>query len=512
MFGRLWHRRSSHRLQARPPRAVGLLAECLEDRCVASVTTNFHDGLLKVTGDAGANAVTLTEQGAPGAYRVGGVDVGQQTDFTGVQSVLINLRGGSDSVAVNGSAAAGTRLKGGLYAFAKGDLSVTVNDNVNIAGRLTIDHVGGRLGVTVQGAWTTLGSFLVMDADGPSNVSLTGSATVLGEAVFDLGGGTNLALVHHAAVGGLLSQAGRGGDDTLDVEGSAVGGRVAADFGAGANQLRVTGTTVAGSVAHRGAGAESVFLTGSTAEAVRINAAQASAVRAELYAFTTSGRVAVTGGKGSESVDIGGSVIGSLFARLKGGSNDLAVRNSQLAGAFDYSGAGTETVVLQDSAVARGLRVRAAEAAGAVQVSLLNTMACGAVTVDTGGGNDSVNFFASSVNGRTALSLGAGSDTVTTGGAVFAKAFAVRAGDGDNTLNVERTTDDDSSDTTFAGTFSYQGGADGDTLYLGRDAANVAYFLGASVFEGGGGSDRLYLAYAQATGGVPAVSGFTVVP
>src|SRR3954454_908013 len=110
--------------------------EPLESRIApaAGVTSSFAAGILTINGDNNDNSVTVSEQATPGAYHVDGLAAGETTDFTGVLSIAINLRDGTDAFVFNGDATAGTALTQNLSVTGKGALTVTVNPNVNING------------------------------------------------------------------------------------------------------------------------------------------------------------------------------------------------------------------------------------------------------------------------------------------------------------------------------------------------------------------------------------------
>jgi hypothetical protein len=438
-----------------------------------NVQVSVVAGVLHVVGDALANQVIVREDGAPGDYLLlgqgntmlngqpaGGGD--GQVQVSGVTSMLVemgNAGAGTDSLRFQGDSIASTALAGDINIGAQDALSVTLESDAAILGRLTIRHAqGGPLNVAITGLGTRVGSVEIYDGDADSTVWIGAGAQLdlyfsfQGPQVGTRSEGVNTVTVTAASVGTFVSVIGGSSQDSLTVNAAAfVGDTVELDSydaaAASPDALTVVDATVLGHVIHKG-------ITSLLPDSASTTSAVANvAIRVE-----------------SSSVAGGLSVNDNLGAA--GGTIDVQV----LAGA-SLGFLSVETGQDQDSVVLRG---------GAAPVLIL---------------------------GNTHISQGAGDDELITDAARLGSSggwvFIVQGAGADRI----RLQDAPNRTTEIRGDFLSSSNLGDDTVSLGFSGAQVgqAVFEALSTFNGGDGFDALDRTPAVFVSAAPVIQQFEMV-
>jgi hypothetical protein len=227
--------------------------EALEGRCVPAVANAFNSvtGALTITGDAAANHITVTENGAVrGSYRVAATDGISRgaSSFTGVKSITINTLGGGDTVTLAGNPSALSSLTGALVVTAAGGLGVTFLNDFNVVGPVAVatTAAAGDLSVAAASPATnvTLGPTSITNAGGGNTtVALRGAhddeIAVAGGLSLRMGSGANLVELQQVAVAAGLTEFGAGASDDLFFDHVHVGGFLSVNGTAAASRVGV---------------------------------------------------------------------------------------------------------------------------------------------------------------------------------------------------------------------------------------------------------------------------------
>lgn len=466
-------RKQVARTPYRPLRRLVTL-ETLERRTVlaGAVTATLTDGVLTLTGDAEANSVIISSDQTAGDVllrgAVGGdtatsivVDGEEPVDslsLSGVTDIVLDLRGGADSVVVTDLDLAGS-LTGSLGA-GQDTVIIGSNDSVNT-------------GVTLN-----------------DESELTAGEVAIGENV-DLraNGGADLLRLANATITGDLSFNGGVGNDRVVAQGNLetnmVGGDVSIEVGAGSNAVNLRNIDVGGSLTVNGEDADSVdFLLRNVP------------VGADLTLNLSDGTdtVTIVGAAGDEVTN----VVGDVTINASAGEDAINVRRLAAENVMLDAGAGDDRVDLRNLEIAASLDVRTAR--GDDQLNLVNTETA-TLAIATGGGNDTLSTRLQNVTATSAvIRTGRGNDKLEIRDSAF-QDLTLRLGAGNDRLML--------TDIDVEGLLHVFGAAGNDHLRLdGVEAVESLLDLGAgndkvdvvdSVFDSlvtdlGAGNDQLSLA------------------
>lgn len=292
---------------------VVLSPELLEGRDVPAVTALLSGGVLTVTGDAAANAITVSTQptgifssevtvtanGVPVAITGGAPD---PTDFANFQQVVVNAGGGDDSVIIDASAPSVLPLVG---------QTATLNGG---AGNDTLTYTGFNVAILNGGA----GNDTLTSGSGNNTLS---------------GGAGNDLFVLNARPGSDVINGG-GGFDTVRAFGlDRFQGSPANDrFDATANGTRVSLTSQSGAA----------DIGGVEVLDIRPGVGDDTVVIGDLSSVTSLRGVFVDGGDGNDEIDASAQVDPSIVLVASGGAGD----DTLIAGAginVFIGGAGNDT-------------------------------------------------------------------------------------------------------------------------------------------------------------------------
>jgi hypothetical protein len=369
--------------------------------------------------------------------------------------------------------AAGLRLAdaqtGATSTLAATDVNVTRGVKAAIGGsRTTLRFTGSRLGglsasahivTTDLDSTTVLGDVSVRAEYGAFLRAISGAVQV---GNVSLAGGELSSLDNSAtsfSAGNVSVQAGNG--VLVNNQGAAFSaGNISARAGFQAAITSNAGTVTAGTVSVRSAALGS-FVVGGTSATITGALKVVSAVQAQVN-FGTTAVSEVTG-----DLTVNGGWYGNLFTT---NAQFRAGRNVTLT-----LGDGTNAVALGD---------------GSAPVTI-----SGNLTVQAGGGDDTVTLKNVAVSGATTVATGAGKDALTIDlGSRFGGAFRADLGTGDDTISVAQDATATAA-VTFVGRAAVRAGAGNDTLLLGRDpgaggtASTAAVFTAAlaNTIDGGTG-------------------------
>ena len=403
------------------PRRTRLGFDRLEDRCVPAITASVSNGILTVTGDNGNNFISISEDSQPARYSVSdGMLIGGGGVFDGVSSIVVDTLAGSDSISFLGNPFNTVGLTGALQMVSSGVANFSIFDNVDVAGRTTVQHTGtGTLNFSTSGSNLRLADVVVTDGNADAAISL-GGGTRLGNASFALGGGNNTVTLDRAAVNGVVSFAGAAGTDVLALQnGTTVTGGVTASVGTGTNQITVHGATLLGGVSYNTSGSNDTaeVALGSVVKgvfSVKGSAATNSLAINVLSNSQVGGLTAVTG-SGGETVQIdSSSVKGGVDLNLGAGAAALTINAASVSGNFLQLGTGTLDVNVGGASRFLGYVSFNGTGAGRVLANFNgNSSVDGFLSIAGGSADDVVNLGASTVIKNFATALGAGANSAT---------------------------------------------------------------------------------------------------
>jgi large repetitive protein len=336
--------------------------EGLENRRLleGNVAATLHGGILFVIGDAAANGVAI-DPAAKGVQVSGDATTqinGQASPvvFENVKSLMINMKGGDDQVALGGGAAGVLAIpRDAWIALGSGADQLTVN--AQVGRRLTISGGSGDDQITLSGS--TIGrSAQIRTGDGADAVS-----------VVDTSVAKDLAI----RTGGDDDRSGEGDERTGDgedgpsapvalgtdvlVENSQIGRNLLIHTGAGDDAVTIDNTSVARLAAvFTGAGDDTVTIS----DAAQVTNPPPS----QPFGLTAQTALIVTG-SGADSVAVAQTSVDRFFADLGKGDDVLALDASNVFGhAFLNGGRGTDTLQ-QNGQDTSGFLVFGFEAIGA---------------------------------------------------------------------------------------------------------------------------------------------------
>lgn len=483
---------------------------------VAPITSKFAGGKLTITGNGAANTITVTEQATPGDYVVTGVNLGQQTNFSGVKEISVNTDAGNDTFTFNGDATAGTELPKNFALLSAGQLTASLNANVNIAGIASIIHSGTAL-LNFNMNTATAGGLTVTDGPGNSALNIQSGSRFLKNIAFN--GGAD-------------------GSDTLNVNGSLVGGSITntnPNGTGGTDQFIVSGSTVSGGLNFSTSGTNPTFSiqSGSIVKgpvAAKFTNSNTATIT-QVVSSTLFGSFGINGTTANDRVNIGTSTIaGNVTFNGGAGGNDSLTINSALIGGGTLFTGGTGNAVLNisNSSVLQGSLTLTAPKSASGDFDLINSSVAGKILVTSGPGQDLfdvtnlqagagfaailgnganfTNFASVVVNGSLTLNGGIGADNFQNTSLSVSGPVAVNFGDGADFISLEgsvggvKINGGNGGDVFFlpelfvrSGT-SILGGGDDDIL----DIAN-GLFGGAFTFDAGPGNNSLNIEQAAAS-------------
>jgi hypothetical protein len=429
-------------------RRARLVLTALEQRCVPAVTATFVSGNLAVTGDDGNNDITLTQAGA-GMYRVDGLTGGSRA-FSGVNYIAVNAKGGTDTVTLNGGGQ--NFLLYGATVTGAGTLTV-VNNKFNIGslgGFFTVSDAGpNNVSVFIQ-AGTSLGrGFSVTTGAGNDSVAVGPGAAVYGPALLRLGDDTNSVTFTGALVDGALTVAAGAGSNTVELTNTKLGninpGSLDINVGA-ADTVKLTGLAVNGNgQVMSGNGTLKLDVTNAMFKGHLDVAARQ--VTTQFLASTIGDWLRLTtdatnNTSGTDSIGIRSCKIWGDF-RVQTGTNFqyLNVQTTTISGDATVSGRGGALFLATGSTVRGGLVVdyQAAPANASAEIRLTRTWVKGALAITTGAGDDQITLNdalvgLTSPSAVATINTGGGNDTVDLSSSTFYCNALFDGGPGSNHL------------------------------------------------------------------------------
>lgn len=494
-----------------------------------NVNATLVGGVLTLTSPVATTAedLTLTPSisGVPGIINVAGnngtqiVFAGATTpakDFAGVHSIIFNLSGGDDTVAIqNGLQLSGNLTFNGGSADTVGN-QLTLSNGTIIGGTVTIMAGAGLAGATNN---ISIGSLFigrnlsVSFGSGQQTNSLTigaaligGSLSVVGGADTDqvtvtsatigtstsvvLGAGANSFTMNTSHIGSSLVVSGGAGSDTDLVQNSSVGTLVSAAIGDGLNSFTLAGTTIGTAVAvSAGIGNDTVLVQNCTVGTSVSTFLSAGDDTCTLGSSTVGTSVSVSAGRGNDTCSLHNAVVGgSVSVTMSDGVDIVNAQDLRISGGFSVAlGNGNNTLNLDANGTGNS--------GSLVQGNLMVTGGSGVDTVSIGKDNPVV------IGGVTTMALGAEigpGDTVNIDDTVFLSAVSIDLGLGAATdqLLVEQNTAAANANTTFAEKLTVHAGDGNDTVKLGVAADNTKRVLCrvTSLLDGGLGTDSLSVA------------------
>jgi len=398
-----------------------LACEQLEDRrlLAGNVSAVKAGSVLVLTGDDLANEVGVFRS-APGVIGVAGnatnINGSASTKtFTGINSIMADLRGGDDRLGLASSLAAiqNLILGGGSAA-----------DRLNLTGNVQIFAGGGN---------DTIGLA----------VGLGGSLLI------DLGAGNDTAGIAHSNIAGSVQVLGQHGNDTIAMRNSSTSA-VVFNGGVGNDELLLIDSTVKFNVAIHGFdGTDSVTVSGVSAHDLLIDLGNGSDLLA-VQGVNLRGSLIVLGGLGNDSIVIDGGNNGGdmqlaeaengvtasqiafdLIINAGLGSNQIYVGAAEV-NEDDEEGGDEEdleenrvstvaTQSVQNVIVRRNVNILGGELSDTVRVN--NLSGAKNFSLETAGGDDSVQLFNVHAADLIFASLGAGNDSLSVLGIKTKKAI-----------------------------------------------------------------------------------------
>jgi hypothetical protein len=361
------------------------------------------------------------------------VDTVSLLGYITAKSITLRLGGGSDSLSHNGAYLTVT----GMADYGLGDGDNTISGyfySANYLGGLKVTGGIGNDTLAVSATYLNLAKGATFDGGlGTNSLSLNGT-------FLDSAGDLSFTNGAHAT-----------GSSSADISFTSISAKkgVTAKFGDGAEFFRIAGganVSIAGAVtvSAPGTGASDLDLNGpSFAIGGKLSVTGGS----DGFDLTTSvtylnlGSMQLTGGAGNDVVSISAEgQIGATTLALGAGGSNISIQGQHdgltINGALNITAASAASAD-NDYLTLANLIVTGAttivQGAGAGFVTIDNILAA-AVSINTGAGNDSINFETSNsgivslITGAVNILLGSGNDTVTIGNnAVLAKASFTKA-------------------------------------------------------------------------------------
>ena len=508
----------------------------------ANLTVTSGAGDDTITGGAGNDSITLTG----GTNNVTGGN-GNDTIILSTGNDTVNTGSGDDNV----TAAAGTNnittgtnndqitLTGGINTVNTGDNTDVVNSS---GGDSNINTESGNDQVTLSGSGTntvntgsnndvvnaSAGVNNITTESGSDQVTLSGGTNTVntgssGDTINVSGGVNNIT-----TAGGVDQVTLTGGTNTVDTGSSGdtvtlSTGTDTVDTGSGNDTVEAGGTLTIADTIDGGANTDTIASTVAMTDAL---AARLS--NFEIFDIKGSGGVThdVSVLTGLTSLEVSAALTGAVVVTdlAVGAEVDFsaAIANNLTINQINAAGGGTDTITFDFSGGT--YTTGASIIAPNIETVTLKTSAGGTKTVSsvTFADAGTLNITASSANltisDLTALNLqtfdvsstGSRTTNITTGADVFSQALTYTGGGGNDTLDLDGTTLQNTfvynggngndalelDGAALQNTFSYNGGSGADSLNL-----NGAVLSGALTFDGGSGDDTLNLDGATLTAG-----------
>jgi hypothetical protein len=352
--------------------------------------------------------------------------------------------------------------------------SIAFLQQAEVGGNVALGLGSGGNDVTFQTGYFG-GSVSVTGGAGPDVILLGGGNSdviIAGSAAFKLGNGENKLSASQddpVRIGGSLTYIGGTGNDTIDLDNAAgvnrleVGGKATFASGAGANSAEFDALTVGGSIAFTGgAGFDSIVVSGGLTVGGNVTIAPGNGENAFFptppgnLENTIGGSLIYSGGVHGDYVYLDGTTTGRNVS--------VALGESDVDGQFCVAGQ-NEAATVHGS-----LKITGSGKADGITLRSLHVG--NALTVLAGGGTDVLDINDTQVAGTTRFDLGAGTDLLqieTTGfpthpdPAMFGGVVTVKAGDGDDTLNLSSDADA-GTHVHFGSKLVLQGGTGTDTV------------------------------------------------
>ncbi len=434
-------------------RALNIVPELerLEDRKLldGTVTLVIAGDTLKIVGDRYNNDIIVRGPDQNGAYSV--VSGNSQTTIVGDSSKAV---------------------KNISFKMGDGDDSVTI-ENLTLAGNLTID--GGKGLNTEALNHATLQSKLAISNAKSGTITATASS-IQSDFIVRNGSSTSTDTVtlDGTTVGGQLKITSGNGPTQVDlINSSTVMGKIILRSGTGADTLSLgDGVSIGGLDINNGSG-DSILTIG---QAVTVNGA-VRVVNGNGYDNVAFGdnsifasSVYVSNGSGGSLTDLGlGVQFGADLSLLSGkGYDEIQGKGGHVLGkALISLGSGGSLVNSDQLLVEQNLKL--VSTGGADQVVMTRTHVTGNETITTGDGADSVQTDDGAVDGTTTINTGAGNDTISM--------------DANDVYGTE---------SHYRLAVKVNAGAGSDVMYVGGDTTNNGnIFVSMATFVGGAGNDRI---------------------
>lgn len=501
------------------------------DTPAGSVAAAFSGGVLTLYGDAADNTIQIgaTNDGTGADVVLSGDDtqITGGSEFEGVRSIRVFLRGGDDAVSAD-PAAPFVLAGSALFDLGDGNNSLDLRpaDDLFVGNGLTVKaaagvdavHIAGpeggrnRIGGTVDlnygegNSTTELNALMIGDSlkiiagEGEDTVTtdgvhigqpVGGSGALSGSVQMNGGKGPLTVTTIDSAFPATTLTA--RGNLSLTVTGGSYNGLAMTTPGdasasftdafvrrdvsvaagpAGAATLAFAGQDVsAGQVKVRGGAAAVTIADAPTAYLGGLDVVGKSArFETDGSDVRVGGAAVVRATHGSATMSAGGTRMDFLKGLTVAGSDAVAV-------SFATTGTGT-----QASSVGGHLIVSGGAQNDVVQTNG-NFRVGGDVRVTTGAGDDRIELggedATSTIGGRLTVATGVGDDTIVLTRLIVGGATAIDTGGGNDTVALQ-------NDSTYRGAVAIDQGAGDDTLVVGTDAGGVKFNKLVTAYQGGG--------------------------
>ena len=338
-----------------------------------------------------------------------------------------------------------------------------------IGGGVNFTSSASNSGFALENGTMVKGSVkLISTGTGSNTVTLEGTTFVFGNLSVTAGAANDTVNIRAFVAGNTALKLGEGSNALNVPSGAHFGGNVAVTIGTGIAELNLDGCTIGG--------------------ALTINAKK-SLVAADVDITSSKiGKLSLTTGAGNDTFDTSDlTVFGTLTAQL-GAGNNTTTMSDVTASAFAFGG-GTGNDIVSITGFSTPGAISFAASTGNNSLALLGGGAK-SVKHSSSAGFDTLTLRTVEIRGATSLNVGGGGSEVTVSDAQFGAAFSLVASDGTNELSIETLTDNAIS-TFFGGAFLFKAGAGNDSVSLGLDTTDLAYFVGSVKFDGGGGANAI---------------------
>jgi hypothetical protein len=482
-------------------------------------------GTLAVTSGAGSDSVTVagSTTGALDLHLSGGANsvtldhatvLGNVADFgSGQETVTVNngtkVYGnmsvnagavGSINAAVTGSTITGSLFVGG----GAGD------DSVDIAQTSVGTNLGMNLGTGTDKATLLndkVGGGVVSKGTGVETLNVAASQIQGSLSVQDQGASSVAVAVMNAAIKDFLSVISGPGNATVTVTGTSVGRNLGLALGGTSDSVALTNVRVSGNLFGSAAGDETFVLQSSDVLGyVSLKGGSSSALNVAIHNNTIDQFLSIINASGTTAVDVTSTSVGENFGLALGGSNSVTIAGVTVAGDLFELGEGTETLTVNNTAVAGGFNFNSSTGVAGASVSLQGDLISGDLGLDTGNAPANLLIQDTTIAGPTAIDTHNGNALVATNSATFEGDVVVNMGVGADTLNVQAGPSASGGNTLFLGSVSVSMAGATAEVNLGQGPANEALFFGQASFVVPQPSD-VNQAAATFLNGAPTITG-----